>query len=465
VTAPAGASPERRRYSTGRAFRWMLRGRMVRDGLRAALTEDAFGLAALRIAVVGVLLLSPELHAAKALAQSPELLVATPEGLGSLADLSFSPELVAAVRVVAITAGATALLGYWARLSCAVLGFAAAFLISFSQRTGAALHDMHLLWLLALLATSRCADVWALDGWGKGVPGPSLAYGVPLSFSRALLGVVYFFPGLHKLLSGGLAWGSADNLRAILYSKWFQHGQVPALRVDRFPDGLLTTAGTAVLSFEVAFVVLALWRPTRLVVLGLGLWFHLSTQAFFFIGFWGLLACYVVLIPWRDVRTRLSRGAPPPSWHAPISVWPSVLAGTLLLVVNGAQGVRGQTQAFPFACYPKFESVGPMVAPDLIVELARADRSVLRIERNFAHYRTQREWGRVYALLGAYGDPPTDEQLGRFAMERALAHGVGAELARAERVRFLAGEYSTRPEDWGKAPLRVQLLREFPPHR
>ena len=438
---------------------------MVRDGLRAALTEDAFGLAALRIAVVGVLLVSPELHAAKGLAERPELLVATPEGLGLFARRSFSPELVAAVRIVAITVGATALLGYWARLSCAVLSLSAAFLISFSQRTGAALHDMHLLWLLALLATSRCADVWSLDAWGKGMPAASLAYGVPLCLARALLGVVYLFPGLHKLWSGGFSWGAADNVRAILYSKWFQHGHVPALRVDQLPDWLLTAGGTGVLLFELTFVVLALWRPTRLVALGLGLWFHLSTQAFFFIGFWGLLACYVVLIPWRGVYARLIRGAPPASWRAPVSLWPSVLAGTLLLVANGVQGVRGQTQAFPFACYPKFEHVGLMVAPDLMVELARADGSVLRIERDFSHYRTQREWGRVYSLLGAYGARPSDEQLRRFAVERAQARGLGAELARAERVRFYAGEYSTRPEDWGKAPLGVQLLQELPATR
>lgn len=62
-----------RGVSTGRPFRWMLRRRMVRDGLRAALTEDAFGLAALRIAVVAVLLVSPELHAAKGSERNPRL--------------------------------------------------------------------------------------------------------------------------------------------------------------------------------------------------------------------------------------------------------------------------------------------------------------------------------------------------------------------------------------------------------
>jgi len=59
--------------------------------LRAWLTEPAYGLAALRIAVVGILLLSPELRHAPELARSPELLIASPEGLGWLAGVRFAP--------------------------------------------------------------------------------------------------------------------------------------------------------------------------------------------------------------------------------------------------------------------------------------------------------------------------------------------------------------------------------------
>jgi hypothetical protein len=437
---------------------------MAREArLRAALAEPAFGLAALRIAVAGVLLLSPELHAAKSLALTPELLVATPEGLGALADVPFSPGLVGGVRLVAISVGATALLGYWSRLSCALLALCALFLISFSQRAGAALHDMHLLWMLALLAASPCGDVWSLDAWGKGTPPASMRYGVPLCLSRALLGVVYFFPGVHKLNSGGLGWGSADNVKAMLYGKWFQHGQLPAFRLDQLPDWLLTLGGTGVLLFELSFVVLALWPRTRVVALALGLGFHLSTQAFFFIAFWGLLACYVVLIPWQRVRQRFGRSLPTPDPPREAWPWPSLLVGAPLLLANGVQGVRGQTQAFPFACYPTFEHRMQTVAPDLIVELVQADGSAVRIERDLGQYRTQREWGRVYWLLGAYGEVPRVDQWRRFATERAEARGQGVALSSAVALRVLAADYSTRPADWGQPPLRVRLLRQLEP--
>ena len=150
--------------------------------LRMALTEPAYGLAALRVAVVAVLLVTPELGAARHLSRAPELLVAAPEGLGWVARSSISPRLVDAVHVLALTAGATALLGYWARLSCGVLALSATFLLSFAERTGAVSHGMHLLWLLALLASSRCADVWSLDAWGRRHPVPaSPVYGVPLA--------------------------------------------------------------------------------------------------------------------------------------------------------------------------------------------------------------------------------------------------------------------------------------------
>ncbi len=429
--------------------------------LRVALAEPAFGLAALRIAVVAVLLVSPELHAAEGLARYPELLVASPEGLGWLSGVRLSPELTGYVRLLAISAGATALLGYWARLSCALLLLSATFLISFAQRTGAALHDMHLLWLLGLLAVSPCADVWSLDAWGKRAPAPSLAYGVPLAAARALLGVVYFFPGLHKLLSGGLDWGAAENVKALLYSKWFQHGQLPAFRLDQLPDWLLTFGGLGVLAFELSFLVLALWPRTRLIALALGVWFHLSTQAFFFIGFWGLLACYVVLVPWQRLLERFGRGrSQPPVWD---EAWPraSLLVGGLLLLATVVQGLRGQTQAFPFACYPKFERVAPAVAPDLIVELVERDGRVVRIERDFEQYRSQREWGRIYFLLGAYGAQPSDEQLRHFAIERVTARGEQAALAERAALRVLTADYSTHPSDWGKPPLRVRLLREL----
>jgi hypothetical protein len=427
--------------------------------IRRALSEPAYGLAALRIVVVAMLLITPELREAPALAAAPERLVAAPEGLGWLADFRFSPTLVLGMRLLAYSAGACALLGYWSRLSCAVLALAATFLLSFAERVGATLHAMHMLWLLALLAASRSGDVWSLDAWGRAAPAPSITYGVPLCAARALLGVVYFFPGLHKLLSGGLEWGSAANVSAIMYGKWFQHGQLPELRIDHYPV-LLAIGGLGVLLFELSFIVLVLLPKTRLVAFGLGLAFHLSTRLFFFIDFPSLWGCYVVLLPWQRWL-----GPRTPAPREPVANWPraSLVVGGALLLGTSLQGARGQTQAYPFACYPTFEGLMQPVAPDLIVELVAPDGHVSRLERDFGRYRTQQQWGTVYWLLGAYGQQPGDGPLRAFAREQALLRGGQQALDRAQSLRLLAADYSTRPEDWGKPPLGTRVLRELSP--
>lgn len=429
--------------------------------LRAALTEPAYGLAALRVAVVAILLISPELRAAPALARTPGLLLASPEGLGWLTHRQFSPQLVTGVQALAFSAGATALLGYWSRLSCGVLALAATFLLSFTERAGATWHGMHLLWLLALLAVSRSGDVWSLDAWGLRAPAASLAYGVPLCTARLLLGAVYFFPGLHKLLSAGVGWASAENVTAILYSKWFQHGRLPPVRIDAVPS-LLAVGGVLVLVFELSFWLWALIPQTRLLALVAGLGFHAATQLFFFIRFPSLWVCYVVLLPWQRAFARYT-------WAIPGRVpggtgwpWPSVVVGAALLLGAGVAGARGQTQAFPFACYPTFEGRFSRSAPDLLVELVAPDGGNVRLTRQRREPRSQGEWGQVYWLLGAYGGMATDAQLRQFAVRQARTATQRQALEKARTLRFYGAQYSTEPRNWGKPPERVRLLRELP---
>jgi hypothetical protein len=321
---------------------------------------------------------------------------------------------------------------------------------------------MHLLWLLALLAASPAGDVWSVDALGQAVPAPSLRYGVPLCLSRALLGVVYLFPGIHKLLDSGWAWASAHNITALLYGKWFQYGQLPSWRIDRWPS-LLAIGGGAVLLFELSFIVLALWPRTRLLAFASGLLFHVSTQIFFFISFYSLMVCYVMLVPWQRVL-RLTR-TPSVSVEARDRGWPwaSIVVGSALLLGATIQGARGQTQSYPFACYPTFAGRHELSAPDLIVELTQASGGAIRLERDFTQLRSQQEWGRIYSLLGAYGGAARDEQLRLFARDRARALGQTEALRRASELGFIAADYSTDPSDWGKAPLRTRLLRVLTP--
>ncbi len=230
--------------------------------LRGALREPPAALALLRIVVPLVILISPELHDAARLARRPEDLAAVPEGLGLIARLPLTEGAVRALTIVAISSATTAMLGYRSRLSMAILTASGLLTFSLSQRLGSVLHDMHLFWMTALLAASRCGDAWSLDAWGTPRPRASMQYGIPLHMARLLLGLVYLFPGVHKLLTSGARWVTAENIIGQMHAKWMQHGALPALRVDQAP-ALCALGAALVVAFELSFLPLALHPRTR----------------------------------------------------------------------------------------------------------------------------------------------------------------------------------------------------------
>lgn len=438
----------------------------VPDRLRRALEGSALSIALLRVAVVVVVLLSPELHAARRLVAEPSGFVFVPEGMRLLARVPWTPSLAHALYVVALSSGATALLGFAARASMLAFTLSAGLLFSLSQRQGAVLHDMHLFWLTALLAASPCGDALSVDAWGEPVPPRSLRYGVPAAFARALLGAVYLFPGLHKLVASGLAWASPTNLTGHLWAKWLEHGTTASFRIDEHP-WLLAAGGVFVLVFELSFGVLALAsRTTRAVAIASGLVFHAATQALFFIPFPSLWACYVVLL---DPR----RGGEDPDDRPPLAS--SVLVGALLLSLVLVQGVRGHTQAWPFACYPTFEHMQPAHIPDLVVEVVEPDGTTVRLSDRTRRTRSQAAWGHVFRISGAYGDRPDVAALARWGREVALGaglglpqvtlppgQGLGLPLEPARTLRLYRVEVDTAPSLWGGLPGGGVLLTELP---
>jgi hypothetical protein len=320
---------------------------------------------------------------------------------------------------------------------------------------------MHLLWMSALLAASPCEEAWAFDRRGEPPPADSERYGLALTMARLQLAAIYFFPGLHKLLTSGLAWAVSDNLRNQLWWKWAEHGAVPSFRVDHHPT-LLLAAALFVLGFELSFPVLALVPRTRTAAAALGLAFHLCAAYFLRIPFVSLWATYVVLVDPRRLVPRRWR-APATSGPAPVAAGAptrsTLLVGAALLAAIGVQGLRGQTRAFPFACYPTFEWLAPTVMPDLEIEAQTPDGlTVLVPHARDAHgYRTQRQWGEVWSLAGMTS-PVDPARLRAYLDWTSRNEPARSIVAGARSVRFYRVYRSVVPEQRGWPPVgRVPL--------
>lgn len=405
--------------------------------------EPVFPLAALRVVVPIVVLLGPEVRRGPELAAVPAALRVAPEGLGWFVNAVPIDRGVALVaQVVCVFAGLCAAAGVRARPALVAQLVAAFYLFAVYQLGGAVWHDMHLLWLLALLAASPCDEALGFDARGCPPPPDSTRYAWPLLFARLLLGAVYFFPGVHKLATSGLAWALSDNLRNQLWWKWAEHGADPSAvwRVDSLP-GVLHAGGLFVLAFELSFPVLALVPRTRAIAAALGVVFHLFTQLVFLIPFWGLWACYVALLAPR--RTRVLPAVTPPASasRAPIAVGALLVAGAVV------QGARGRMAAFPFACYPTFAWIAGTEMPDLEIDVAGT--TLPRAARS------QRGWGETWSALGVTG--PLD-----CARLAAFARRTSPAVARADprEVRYVRAWRSVDPDRRGDPPLRREPLCE-----
>ena len=436
--------------------------------------EPAARLAWLRIAVVATILVLPDVRDAPALAAVAPVRRLAPEGLGWFVRLvPIGPTVAIVAQAACVSSALCALVGLATRPALAVLAASGFYVCALSQLSGAVWHDMHLLWMVALLAASPCDEALTFDGRGLPTPPDSERYGLPLLFARLLLACVYFFPGVHKLVSSGLDWALSDNLRNQLWWKWAQYGAIPHLRLDRSPV-LLHGGGLSVMGFELLFPVLALTRRGRPWAAGLGLAFHGLAQLVFRIPFASLWMLYVIFVDpecaWgvlrrlvrrngsaranaRDVPSGPARGGP---WRATAVVGAALFAGAFV------QGARGQMFAFPFACYPTFEWQAGTEMPDLLVEAENADgtRTLVAHGRDARGRRSQRQWGEIWSLAGA--SAPVDPARLRAYVESERARGPArSALVGARRVRVYRGYLSVVPEDRGLPARRGRMLAEF----
>ncbi len=241
-----------------------------------------------------------------------------PTGLSFiLAHIPINESVAWFASVALVVASLACIVGLFTRTSMVVAMVLSLYVLGLPQVFGKVNHYHHLIWFMAILAVSPCADVLSLDAifksWKRAdagstePPAPSQAYALPLRFVWLLMGVIYFSAGFWKVWTGGYQWALSDNPRNIMYNKWMElSGWVPFFRVDHYPLFYkLSALGTLV--FELSFILLIFFPVSRYLAASGGLAFHNSTNLFMKISFWHLQGCYVAFVDWRAVFKSLGR--------------------------------------------------------------------------------------------------------------------------------------------------------------
>ena len=151
--------------------------------------------------------------------------------------------------------------------------------------------------ILFCLIWADCGSVWSLDAWlerRRGDDDEPLPYSIaPLMMIRLQVGLIYFSTGFRKLFSEHWRDGSAVHyvLNTNVYQR-FPHDLPPSL------DPFATLLTYLILGWELAFLFALAYRPTRRLVVILGLLLHLGMFATIEIGPFGLVmvASYVAFL-------------------------------------------------------------------------------------------------------------------------------------------------------------------------
>lgn len=226
-------------------------------------------------------------------------------------DLLLTPTGMLTLKWLMVLSLAAATIGFFTSLSTKSSALLFVFYEGLLRSFGHFNHDeMPAVYILFVLAFSPCGDAFSIDSWrGKTRPRlPGFLYGYPILLMRILVAWSYFSSALIKLRVAGLSYLSPDNLPglAIVHSLDNLHDThfrlafwLPHIR-EYTPIFL-----ALVVLWELSFPLAIFFRRARLIILGLGIFFHLGTLFFMNIFFPYHLAMYLVFVDWGRLRKRV----------------------------------------------------------------------------------------------------------------------------------------------------------------
>jgi hypothetical protein len=313
-----------------------------------------------------------------------------------------------------------------------------------------------------LLPFAPCGDALSIDAWlarrrGHAPPTHGRAHGLPIRVAWILIGLVFFFPGVHKLAEAGFEWIASDNLRNQMWWKWaMDPSLVPSVRIDRYPWLMHAGAGATVL-FELLFLPLVFWKRTRAFVVIAALLFHQATDYFMGVRFTVLFACYGVFVPWDAIVHRVRRLVTEPRLEPKRSLAPLAVAGAVLVAMTAIFGGMGAMQAYPFACYPTFQWIPSDRMPAMAIQIVDRDGHAHPLDRSAFAEPGPRGWALEWRLLGVY-DSVDVERID--AWWSSIAPSVA--LRDARELRFYRTSISVDPDRRGEV-LERELIYTRPP--
>jgi hypothetical protein len=327
---------------------------------------------------------------------------------------------------VFVVSGLLALVGLCTRPAAAVFVLSGFYYLGVPQLFGKVNHYNHLIWFGLIFAVARSADSLSVSALRRRVkPEPSLAYSLPLRFLWLFMGLIYLFAGLSKIRFLGLDWINPDTGRYWMHLIWWQSGHdPPLLEPDRFAP--LVSLGLAfTLVFECTFIVLVLFKRTRLLAVLGGLAFHNMTWFTLGIPFVTLQTLYVSLIDWEALASRVPRGSPATVRHDVRAVCAVGCTVVVILVAMGIYGLRDTetsrtvVNGWPFATYPPFAPRGGDTAQTLRLRVRVGDRwEPLDLRRSLGFL----PWERYAGLINSISPGTTPEAQHRPALEALVAY-------------------------------------------
>jgi hypothetical protein len=341
-------------------WRWAARIRTM-----FAAPGSSVDLAVTRIVFFTVALVSSNGEEAARLAALPSSLRTYPVGSSLIYQVvGPSPQWARAGAGIMVVCAAFAMVGLWTRAAGLTWVLLATYVNGIPQLFGKVDHGHHLIWFGAILALSRCGDALSVDAWRRRIsPQIDVRYGFPIRLWWLLLGLVYFFPGLWKIVTSGVHWVSPENIRSHMFAVWAGLEDFsPVAPVHRWPVALVAL-GVFTIVFELGFVV-AVFTRARWAWVAMGVAFHVGTLLIMNIQFSSLIVCYAAIVPWSRLLV-LEPGTESVTGTGTVRTLDMAgsAAALMLVAAVAAFGSLGLVNAWPISAYPLFDSQqGPLYA-------------------------------------------------------------------------------------------------------